>query len=298
MLIAVACGSTPASAAHAFPATGLLLLSLSDGSQRGSATIGSDPVAVITSDDGGIAYIADSSPGDVYAVTLPALKVAWKTHVGGAPFGLLLNGGRLLVSLFSGAAVVELDPARGTLLSSHPVAQGAAAMAVADDGRVVVAGVRGQLSYLDGTSIPAGAGFGVANVGGQIWTADFHAAELVRTVDHHRVSLPLAVSPFWLAPGAPGTLLIAAEGAHEDSDPGAVLTYEATGGNFVVLARPRDPDQVVWSGSKVLIAAHGDRQVLSIEAGKITAWAQGAAAVALAPDAPLGLLVVAVNAHE
>ncbi|HXC80100.1 MAG TPA: hypothetical protein VNU19_23975 [Candidatus Acidoferrum sp.] len=298
MLVAVSCGSTPASTAPAYPATGLVLLSLTDGSQRGSATIGSDPVAVITSDDGAMAYIADSSPGDVYAVTLPALKVVWKTHVGGAPFGLLLNGGRLLVSLFSGAAVVELDPARGTLLSRHPVAQGAAAMAVADDGRVVVAGVTGHLSYLDGTSIPAGAGFGVANVAGKVWTADFHAAELVRTVDHHLVALPLAVSPFWLAPGAPGTLLIAAEGAQEDSDPGAVLTYETTEGTFVVLARPRDPDQVAWSGSRVLVAAHGDRQVLSIEAGKISAWGQGAAAVALAPDAPLGLLVVAVNAHE
>jgi len=298
MLLAVACGSTPASAAHAFPATGLVLLSLSDGSQRGSATIGSDPVAVITSEDGRMAYVADSAPGDVYAVTLPALQVAWRTHVGGAPFGLLLNGGRLLVSLFSLAAVVELDPARGTLLSSHPVAQGPAAMAVADDGRVVVAGVSGHLSYLDGTSIPAGNGYGVANVGGEIWTGDFHGAELVPTADRHRVALPLAVSPFWLAPGAPGTLLVTAEGANEDSDPGAVLTYETTQGTFVVLARPRDPDQVVWSGSKVLVAAHGDQQVLSIDAGKISAWGQGAAAVALAPDPALGLLVVAVNAHE
>jgi DNA-binding beta-propeller fold protein YncE len=298
MLLAVACGSTPAPATHTFPATGLVLLSLKDGSPRGSANIGSDPVAVITSDDGAMAYVADSSPGDVYAVTLPALEVAWKTHVGGAPFGLLLTGGRLLVSLFSGAAVVELDPARGTLLSIHPVAQGAGAMAVASDGRVVVAGASGHLSYLDGTSTPAGNGYGVANVGGTIWTADFHGAALVRTVDHQRVALPLAVSPFWLAPGAPGTLLVAAEGANEDSDPGAVLAYETTAGTFVVLARPRDPDQVVWSGSKVLVAAHGDRQVLSIDSGTIKAWGQGAAAVALAPDAPLGLLVVAVNAHE
>ena len=298
MLVAVACGSTPASAGHAFPATGLVLLSLSDGSPRASATIGSDPVAVITSDDGAMAYVADSSPGDVYGVRLPALEVAWKTHVGGAPFGLLLNRGHLLVSLFSGAAVVELDPARGTLLSRHPVAQGPGAMAVADDGRVIVAGVSGHLSYLDGTSIPAGNGYGVADVGGEIWTADFHAAELVRTVDHHRVALPFAVSPFWLAPAAAGTLLVAAEGANEDSDPGAVLTYDITGGTFAVLARPRDPDQVVWSGSKVLVASDGDRQVLSIEAGKIEAWGQGAAAVALAPDAPVGLLVVAVNAHE
>ena len=298
MLLTVACGSTPASAAHAFPATGVVLLSLSNGSQRGSAIIGSDPVAVITSADGAMAYIADSSPGDVYAVKMPALKVAWKTHVGGAPFGLLLNRGHLLVSLFSGAAVVELDPSGGAVLSSHPVAQGAAAMAVADDGRVVVAGTSGRLSYLDGSSIPAGAGYGVANINGQIWTADYHESKVVRASDHHGVALPLPVSPFWLAHGAPGILLIAAEGANEDSDPGAVLAYDTTAENFAYLARPGDPDQVVQSGSKVFVASHGDRQVLSIEGGKTSVWGQGAAAVALAPDAPLSLLVVVVNAHE
>ena len=67
----------------------------------------------IVSEDGGTAYMADSSPGDVYAVRLPSLTVAWKHHVGGAPFGLLLHGGSLFVSLFSGGAVVELDPADG-----------------------------------------------------------------------------------------------------------------------------------------------------------------------------------------
>jgi len=71
---------------------------------------------VIVSEDGATAYLADSSPGDVYAVRLPRLTVAWKHHVGGAPFGLLLHGGSLFVSLFSGAAVVELDPSSGPSL--------------------------------------------------------------------------------------------------------------------------------------------------------------------------------------
>lgn len=299
MLLAAACGgNTPASTSHAFPATGLVLLSLDDGSQRASASVGTDPVAVIVSVDGATAYLADSSPGDVYAVKLPDLKVAWKQHVGGAPFGLLLDGGRLFVSLFSNAAVVELDPSTGAKLASHPVAQGPAAMSVAADGRVIVAGKSGRASYLDGTSIPAGNGFGVAVVSGQIWTADFQRADLVRAGDDHRVALPLHVSPFWLAPGGMSTLLVAAEGANEDSDPGAVFSLDTTTGTFATLARPRDPDQVVRSGSKVLVAAHGDREVLAIDGGMSSVWAPGAAAVAIAPDSPLNLLVVAVNAHE
>lgn len=300
MLVGLAgCGnSAPAASNPNYPATGLVLLSLTDGTKRAAASIGTDPVAVIVSDDGTTAYLADSSPGDVYAVKLPDLKVAWKQHVSGAPFGLLLHAGGLFVSLFSDAAVVELDPATGARLASHPVAQGPAVMSVAADGRVIVAGTSGRVSYLDGASIPAGNGFAVAVVGGQIWSADYRRAELVRAGDDHRVALPLSVSPFWLAPGARSTLLISAEGASEDSDPGAVFSYDPATGMFATLARPRDPDQVVSSGSKVMVAAHGDRDVLTIDSGVSSVWAPGAAAVAIAPDAPLQLLVVAVNAHE
>jgi DNA-binding beta-propeller fold protein YncE len=299
MLLTAACGgNTPASTSHGFPATGLVLLSLDDGSQRASASVGTDPVAVIVSVDGATAYLADSSPGDVYAVKLPGLKVAWKQHVGGAPFGLLLDGRRLFVSLFSNAAVVELDPSTGAQLASHPVAQSPAAMSVAADGRVIVAGKSGRASYLDGTSIRAGNGFGVAVVGGQIWTADFQGARLVRAGDDHNVDLPLPVSPFWLAPGGPTTLLISAEGAKEDSDQGAVFSFDTTTETFTTLARPRDPDQVVRSGSKVLVASHGERDVLAIEGGMTSVWAPGIEAVAIAPDTPLNLLVVAVNANE
>ncbi len=290
--------SAPATANHAYPATGLVLLSLADGSPRASASIGTDPVAVIVSEDGATAYMADSSPGDVYAVRVPALTVAWKQHLGGAPFGLLLDGTRLLVSLFSGAAVVELDPNTGIVMGTHSVAQGPACLGFAPDGRVVVAGTSGLVTYLDGPSIPAGKGYGIAMAGKQIWTAEYKNAELVRAGDDRRVPLPLRVFPFWLAPGGVGTLLIAAEGAHEDSDPGAVFSFDPATGAFTTLAVPGDPDQVVQSGPKVLVAAHGDRQVLAIQGGTTTVWASGAAAVAIAPDAPLNVLVVAVNAHE
>lgn len=275
-----------------------MLVSLVDGSQRASTSVGSDPVAVIVSEGGNMAYVADSSPGDVYAVRLPALSVAWKQHVGGAPFGLLLNAGRLLVSLFSGAAVLELDPKSGVMMGTHPVAQGPAAMTVAADGRVVVASTSGRLEYLDGTSLQAGKGFGVAVAGGQTWTADFQRAQLVRAGDDHRVALPLPVSPFWLASGGPNMLLVSAEGPHEDSDPGAVFSFDTTTETFTTLARPRDPDQVVLSGSTVLVASHGDREVLAIDGGMTSAWAAGAEVIAIAPDASLNLLVLAVNAHE
>jgi DNA-binding beta-propeller fold protein YncE len=299
VLLTVACGGgTPAPTDAGYPATGLVLLSLDDGSRRASASIGTDPVAVILAPDGTMAYLADSSPGDVYAVRVPALTVAWKQHVGGAPFGLLIDGVRLYVSLFSGASVVELDPKTGILIGMHSVPEGPAGMSLAPDGRVVVATADGKATYLDGASMPAGQGYGIAVIAGEIWTADYKRAELVRARDDHRVPLPLKVFPFWLAPGSSGTLLVAAEGAEEDSDPGAVFSFDPTTEAFTSLALPRDPDQVVQSGSKVLVASHGDRNVLAIEGGAMKIWAQGAEAVAIAPDAPLNLLVVAVNAHE
>ena len=275
-----------------------MLLSLKDGTLRASAPIGSDLVAVIVSDDGETAYLADSAPGDVYSVTLPDLKVAWKHHVGGAPFGLLLHSDRLFVSLFSGALVVELDPTNGAQLATHTVHDGPAVLAVAPDGRVVVAGTRGLVDYLDGTSTPAGNGFAVAVVSGTIWTADYERAELVPVGADHRVGLPLPVFPFWLAPGAGDSLLIAAEGGTEDTDPGGVFSFDTMNGTFSTLATPKDPDQVLQSGSTIFVAAHGDRDVLAIQAGRASTWAGGAAAVALAADSALGDLVVAVNAHE
>jgi DNA-binding beta-propeller fold protein YncE len=275
-----------------------VLVSLTDGSLRASASIGTDPVAVIVSEDGSMAYLADSSPGDVYAVRLPELKVAWKQHVGGAPFGLLLHAGELLVSLYSGSAVVELDPTTGARLASHPVPQGPAVMSVDAGGRVVVAGTGGTVDYLDGTTVGAGHGFAIAVVNGQVWTADYKGAELVRVSDGHRIGMPLPLFPFWLAAGTGGTLLIAAEGAREDSDPGGVFSFDTGTSKFTTLGRPRDPDQVLQAGSDILVAAHGEREVLAIEGGRTAAWAPGAAAVAIAADPLLNLLVVAVNDHE
>ena len=101
-----------------------MLLSLKDGAVLSSESVGSDPVAVIVADDGKTAFVADSSPGDVYAVRLPGLKEAWKRHVGGSPFGLLLHGGSLFVSLFAGSGVVELDPTNGAQLATYKVPAG------------------------------------------------------------------------------------------------------------------------------------------------------------------------------
>jgi hypothetical protein len=300
-VVLAGCGSSTAVAPASRPAipdTGLVLLSSKDGTQRGAATVGSDPVAVVVSSDGATAYMADSAPGDVYAVRLPALSVAWKQHVGGAPFGLLLHGGHLFVTLFNSAAVVELNPDTGAVLASHPVSTGPAAMTVDAMGRVVVAGTRGEVDYLDATSLPAGHGFGIAVSGAQIWTADYERAELERVGDHHLVGMPDPLFPFWLAPAPGGRLLIAAEGASEDSDPGGVYEFDPAGETFTTLARPKDPDLVLQSGTQVLVAAHGDREVLAIEAGHTSVWAPGAAAVALAADPQLSLVVVAVNAHE
>ena len=280
------------------PATGIVLLSLKDGSQRSSATIGSDPVAVIVSADGRTAFLADSSPGDVYAVGLPELRIRWRQHVGDAPFGLLLGAGRLYVSRFNTSAVVALDPSTGAQRARYTVPPGPAVMTMDGMGRVVVAGTRGNVAYLDGTSIPAGHGFGVAVAGGQIWTADYERAELVRAGDDHIVGMPLPLFPFWLSAGPRGTLLIAAEGGTEDTDAGGVFRFDPSNEAFTTLARPRDPDQVLQSNDTVFVAAHGDRDVLAINGTNTAVWAPGIGTVGLAPDPSLDVLVLAVNAHE
>src|SRR4029077_4963402 len=187
------------------------------------------------SDDGKTAFVADSTPGDVYGVRLPGLTVAWRQHVGEAPFGLLLNQGRLYVSLFNGTSVVELDPTDGRKLASDPVPQGPEAMSNGGTGHVVVAGMHGQLAVIGGSSLTAGNGFGVAYVAGRLWSADYQRAELVPAGDTRRVPMPAHLHPFCLASGTGNTLLIAAEGANEDTDPGGVFSYDTGTGIFKTL---------------------------------------------------------------
>jgi len=294
-VLLVSCSSSAPAQQHT---AGLVLLSLSDGTKKSQATVGSDPVAVIVSSDGATAYVADSAPGDVYAVKLPDLHVSWKAHTGGNPFGLLLHDGRLFVSLFSGAAVVELDPSTGKKTASHAVAAGPGALSLDPSGRVMVAGTRGEIDYLDGTSVKAGHGYAVAVAGSDMWTADYERAEIVRAGDLHNVGLPQPMFPFWLAPCSPGTILVTAEGADEDKDLGGVFAYEPATDTWTTLALARDPDQALVYGDTTFVAAHGDRDVLAINGDTVDKWATGVPAVALAPDPQLKLLVVVANDRE
>jgi outer membrane protein assembly factor BamB len=295
-LLVASCSASTSSAQH--ETGGLVLLSLSDGAKKAEANIGSDPVAVITSTDGHTAYVADSSPGDVYAVKLPDLKVTWRAHTGGNPFGLLLHDGRLFVSLFSGAAVVELDLKTGKQLASHKVTAGPGVVSLDAAGNVIVAGTHGEIDYLDGTSVRAGHGYAVVAVGNDLWTADYERAEIVRAGDLHNVGLPMPMFPFWLAPCSPGSILVTAEGADEDKDLGGVFVYEPASDSWTQLALARDPDQALVAGDTTFVAAHGDRDVLAINGDSVDKWALGVPAVALAADKPLNLLVVVANDHE
>jgi len=95
---------------------------------------------VKVSDDGRMAYLARQRPGTF--TREPAGPAPWSGSSTRAPrrLGLLLHGGRLFVSLFSGASVLELDPKSGTLMGMHQVPQGPAALATDAAGHVVVAG--------------------------------------------------------------------------------------------------------------------------------------------------------------
>jgi len=296
-VLATSCAGASPSANH--ETGGLVLLSLDGGTRKAQATIGSDPVAVVVSGDGRTAYVADSSPGDVYAVKLPDLHISWRAHTGGAPFGLLLHDSRLFVSLFSGAAVVELDPGTGKKLASHTVRAGPGMVSLDASGRVIVAGTRGEIDYLGGTSVRAGHGYAVALSGADMWTADYERAELVRAGDLHVVGLPMPLFPFWLSPGGHGAILVAAEGPSEDEDLGGVFVFDPATEKFETLALLRDPDQVLVSGDTRFVAAHGDREVVAILAdGAVKKLASGLPAVALAADPAMNLLVVVTNDHE
>ena len=281
--IVAGCGAGNVPSRPAFPPTGLVLLSLSAGSVRATAAVGSDPVAVIVSADGRTAYVADSAPGDVYAVTLPGLQTQWKAHVGGAPFGMLMHLGRLYVSLYDLGQIVELEPSTGRIVAYDKAPGHPAALTIDSHGAIAVA---------------AGSAFGIALVGATLWTADYQRSLLTTADGSKQVPLPTPVHPFWLSPGAAEHLLIAAEGESEDTDPGTVFSYDTVKGTFATLGRPRDPDLVVESDNTVFVAAHGDREVLAINGASTRRWAQGASPVAVAPDAALGLLVIVVNSHE
>ena len=280
------------------PESGLVLLDLKSGASTASLSVGTDAVAVSLSVDGTVAFVADSAPGDVYAVKLETRRVLWRAHTGGNPFGLLPINDRLYVSLFSSGLVDELAMTNGQVLATHTVGEGPAVMAIDSDGEPVVALRSGHIATLDGSQRTAGAGYGIVTVGGDEWTADYKLGALVRTTDGRTIDLPAGQSPFWLGAGSAGTILVSCEGADEDRDAGAVLRVDPQSGSVATLAKPRDPDQVEESGGVVYVAAHGDRDVLAIAGGTTTTWARGVPAVALAPDPKMNLLVVAVNGHE
>jgi DNA-binding beta-propeller fold protein YncE len=261
---------TPAVAAPrtaAPPEQGVMLLSLRTGATVAQVSVGEDPLALALAPDGGTAYVADNDLGDVFALGLPALRTAWRTHVGGRPSALLVHGANLFVSQYDSAQVAKLDSASGRLLEEMPVAPHP-----------------GELAWTDHLLTSGGRGFGLAVVGGEVWTP----ARLP----------PLEGRPFWLAAGRGGELLVTTEGVPEDSAFGSVVSLDTASGRASVLARPRDPDEAERLGDSVFVAAHGDREVLVLRNGRMTVWAKGAEAVALAPDAPLGLLVVLADADE
>jgi hypothetical protein len=142
-------------------------------------------------------------------------------------------------------------------------------------------------------------GFGLAAVEGALWAAGYAPGSLVRLTDGKSVQLPPGLHPFWLAAGANGRLLAAAEGDREDGDPGAVVSLQPPTYAPEILIRTTDPDEVVESGGRVFVAAHGAREVDVISAtGARTGWAKGASAVAIAVDEPLKSLLVVADERE
>lgn len=246
-----------------------MLLDLKTGAVVAQTALGTDPLAVAVAADGRTAYVVDNDLGDVFALRLPSFNQAWRTHVGGKPGGLLLQGKSVFVSSYESAVITELDASTGGVLSTRGTAPRPGEMAMWQ-GRLVTSGDHG---------------FGVAVADGSLWT-------------YGSLRLPAGLKPFWLQPGSRGELLATAEGTPEDSAAGGVFSIDTATGQATLLAAPRDPDQALREGDDVFVAAHGDHHVLVLRGGKQLAWAPGAAVVALAPDRALSLLVVVTDADE
>lgn len=270
-MLAACTGAAPRSdPAPKPPAEGVLLLDLHTGALVAQRSLGQDPLAVTLAPDGKTAYVADNELGDVVALRLPSLRQQWRTHVGGAPGGLLVHDAAVYVSEYDTATVAQLDRASGRQVGTQAVAPHPGALVWEDSAGVVT-------SHDEG--------FGVADAGGRLWTGA-------------RIQLDGGLKPFWLQAGRPNELLVSAEGAPEDTAPGAVMSIDTRSGAITTLATPRDPDQVLRSGGDVFVAAHGDREVLVLRDGRQLQWARGAEVVAVAADPALDLLVVVTDADE
>jgi DNA-binding beta-propeller fold protein YncE len=274
------------------------LLSLNDGSYRGRADLGRGPLAVSISPDGNEAYVVDNSGGYVFAVSLPNLRVRWSSKLDGAPTSIVTQGDSLWVALYTAGQVVQLDRRTGSVVDKWAVGPGAGAI-VFQQGQAWSASTAG-VWQVKGHKQADVHGFGIASVGGAIWAADYDARQVVRIGDGLVVSLPSGLHPFWLSAGSNGNVLVAAEGADEDRDLGAVLSLAPPAFEPRTLTRATDPDQVLEADGKIFVASHGDRQVdvITSVGDRVGTWGKGAAAVALAVDDALGLLVVVTNERE
>jgi DNA-binding beta-propeller fold protein YncE len=276
----------------------VLLLSLSDGSYRGRAELGQDPLAVSISPDGNEAYVVDNAAGYVFAVSLPNLRVRWSAKLDGAPTSVITEDNSLWVSLYTAGQVVQLDRRTGDVIDKWAVGPGPGAV-VFQQGQPWVATSAG-VWQVKGHKQADVHGFGIASLGGAIWAADYGAGQVVRLSDQRRVGMPTGLHPFWLAAGSRGNLLVAAEGADEDRDLGAVVSLAPPNYEARTLTRATDPDHVLEAGGKIFVASHGDQQVdvLTSAGDRLGAWGKGAGAVALAVDDALGLLVVVTDVRE
>ena len=255
-------------------------------------------MAVSISPDGNEAYVSDNAGGSVYAASLPNLRVRWTAALDGRPGPILTLGDELWVSLYTAGQVVQLDRHTGEVISKWAVGPGPGQVAQ-QQGQLWVASAQG-VWQVKGKKQSDIHGFALAAADSAVWAGDYEAGEVVRAQDGKTVSLPAGLHPFWLAAGSAGRILVAAEGDNEDRDLGGVLSLEPPDYAPRTILTATDPDMVVESGGRIYVAAHGDREVdvLMSSGDRVGAWAKNAAAVAIAVDQPLGLLVVATNERE
>jgi YVTN family beta-propeller protein len=167
-----------------------------------------------------INYLPDSSrvfvslqqSNKLIAIEPESGRIVWNTDVGRTPAGVLWNDGHLLVGIYDGAYIAQVDPADGHVLRRIATGRGAHNMFVTPDGKTIYVTNRidGTISVIDPHTldklrdlrIPGGPDDIDFGPDGKLWTALRwqHAVAVVDPVTGDFTKIPVGRSPhgIWL----------------------------------------------------------------------------------------------------
>ena len=113
------------------------------------------PSHINYSPDSSRVFVSLQQSDALVAIDVADGKVAWNEKIGHTPAGVLWHGGHLLVGIYGGNYVAEIDPKDGHVVKKIETGRGAHNMFVPPDGKVIYVTnrVEGTISVLDPHSL-------------------------------------------------------------------------------------------------------------------------------------------------